>query len=122
MDLSWVWILSLVPSPLFKYHGANSFRTAILYASDYTSAADDAYVDNFLKTLTAKTDAAAKAANLYYPFVFLNDAGGWQKTLSLYGRGKSFPRLNAVANKYDPDGVFQTLDGGAFKLSLEGGK
>ena len=95
---------------------------AMLLASDYADAADDAYVTDFLKTLTADIDAKAKAAGLYYPFIFLNDAGGWQKTLSLYGQGKSFPRLQAVAKRYDPEEVFQRLDGGAFKVRDEGGK
>ena len=92
---------------------------AMLFASDYANASDDAYVDSFLKKLTATVDAKAKAAGLYYPFIFLNDAGGWQKTLSLYGKGKSFPRLQAIAEKYDPDQVFQKLDGGAYKIKDE---
>jgi len=59
---------------------------------------------------------------LYYPFVFLNDAGAGQKTLSLYGKGESFQKLVEVSRKYDPSGVFQNLDAGAFKISQEGGK
>ena len=70
----------------------------------------------------SKIKSAAQKQNLYYPFIFLNDAGGAQKTLSLYGKGKSFQRLEQVAKKWDPQGVFQTLDAGAFKLSQEGEK
>ena len=91
----------------------------MLFASDYANASDDAYVNSFLRNLTTTVDTKAKAAGLYYPFIFLNDAGEWQKTLSLYGKGKSFPRLQAIAKKYDPDEVFQRLDGGAYKISKE---
>lgn len=91
----------------------------MLFSSDYTSPADDPYVSKFLADLTAVVEAKAKAANLYYPFKFLNDAGGEQKPIVLYGKGKSLPKLRAIAKIYDRSGVFQNLASGAFKLSQQ---
>jgi len=53
---------------------------------------------------------------LYYPYIFLNDAGSGQLPLSLYGDGQSLPKMKAIAQKYDPDDIFQNLASGAFKL------
>ena len=89
---------------------------AILLAAAWSSASDDAYLLNFLISLVESIDSASKAAGLYYPYIFLNDAGIGQSPFPLYGDGESLPRMKVVAQKYDPDGVFQHLASGAFKL------
>lgn len=89
---------------------------AILLAAAWPSASDDAYLLNFITSLVQSIDLASKAACLYYPYIFLNDAGVGQSPFPLYGDGESLPRMKAIAQQYDPDGVFQNLASGAFKL------
>ncbi|KAI9787987.1 MAG: hypothetical protein M1816_007291 [Peltula sp. TS41687] len=90
---------------------------AVLVAATWTTAADDAYLLNYLSTLVERLDAASKAAGMYYPFIFLNDAGQGQRPFDLYGAGTSLPRMRAVSARYDPSAVFQRQAAGAFKLS-----
>lgn len=85
----------------------------------WDNPADDAYINNWAANLISTIETQAKAAGLYYPFIFLNDAGPGQKPLGLYGKGKSLPKLKTTAKKYDPNGVFQTLSGNAFKLATQ---
>jgi hypothetical protein len=94
----------------------------LLLATDYPLSSDDAFVDKFLKELVATLEHRSRSEGLYYPFIYLNDAGGWQKTLSYYGKGKSLSRLQEIARKYDPAGILQKNNGGAFKLSMESSK
>jgi len=87
-----------------------------LLAAAWTSESDDDYLLNFLKSLVESIDSTSKVAGLYYPFIFLNDAGIGQSPFPLYGSGDSLPKMRAIAKKYDPDGVIQNLASGAFKL------
>jgi len=87
-----------------------------LLAAAWSSESDDAYLLNFLTSLVQSIDSASKAEGLYYPYIFLNDAGKGQWPFPLYGDGRSLPKMKAIAQKYDPDGVFQHLASGAFRL------
>ena len=44
---------------------------------------------------------------MYYPWLFLNDAGITQDPIATYGYGASLPRMREVATRYDPGRVFQ---------------
>ena len=59
-------------------------------------------VNEFANQCIANTDAAAKSAGLYYPFVYLNDALGSesQKVFELYGGGNSLPKMQVIAKRY----------------------
>ncbi|KAL8708058.1 MAG: hypothetical protein Q9220_006990 [cf. Caloplaca sp. 1 TL-2023] len=92
---------------------------AMIINAAWENAADDAYVNGWAKDLFTTVEAQAKTAGYYYPFIFLNDAQADQKVLALYGNGTSLPKLKTVAQRFDPNGVFQTLDGGAFKVSQQ---
>ncbi|KAL8776197.1 MAG: hypothetical protein Q9203_006507 [Teloschistes exilis] len=91
-----------------------SFHIALCYAF-WDDEKLDARVQNYLETLIKNLDAISKKKGLYYPFTFLNDAGGTQNPFATYGYGKSLPKMKAIAKKYDPKGVFQRLVPG-FKL------
>jgi hypothetical protein len=78
-------------------------------------AADDDKIAQWSKTALARLEAEAKKLDILYPFTFLNDGGYTQNPIATYGKGKSLPKLQAIAKKYDPKGVFQTLVPG-FKL------
>ncbi|KAI4117547.1 MAG: hypothetical protein LQ345_002248 [Seirophora villosa] len=85
----------------------------------WNNAADDAYVNAWCKDFLDTVDARGRTAGYYYDFIFLNDAANGQKVLSKYGKGASLPRLRRIAQRYDPQTVFQRLDGGSFKVSTQ---
>jgi hypothetical protein len=59
---------------------------------------------------------AAKAAGAYNPYIDLNHAASWQDPIASYGDGiQAF--LRRTAGKYDPQGVFQRLCPGGFKVN-----
>ncbi|KAL8725757.1 MAG: hypothetical protein Q9166_007157 [cf. Caloplaca sp. 2 TL-2023] len=89
---------------------------AILLASAWSHSTDDKYILDSLISLIASIDTASRAANFYYPFIFLNDAGEGQEPLKLYGGGQSLGRMRRVQRKYDPQGVYKQLAAGAFKM------
>lgn len=57
----------------------------------------------------------AKKNKQYFPFVYVNYAGSNQDPICGYGT-KNVAYLKKIAQKYDPNGVFQTLLPGGFKL------
>lgn len=59
----------------------------------------------------------AEERNLYHPFLFANYAGPFQDVVNSYG-DSSVRFLSEVADKYDPEHVFQRLQPGGFKLGI----
>ncbi len=90
---------------------------ALIYA-EYPSASSDAVVQQFLHTSIASLSADAKATNLFYPWIFLNQADANQDPIATYGYGVSKAKMLAIARKYDPRGIFQKNVPG-FKLTGE---
>ncbi|KAL2837983.1 FAD-binding domain-containing protein [Aspergillus pseudodeflectus] len=62
-----------------------------------------------------KIRAEAVTRGVHVPFEFLNYAFSQQDPIGSYG-GESGERLREVSRKYDPEGVFQKLVPGGFKL------
>ena len=78
------------------------FLSALIY-SQWDNVADDEMVVNFSKKTTAAIDTKSKAAGLFYPFIYLNDAGGtggYENVFQYYGGGKSLPKMRKIAQKY----------------------
>jgi hypothetical protein len=67
---------------------------------------------NFLN----RVNAQAHNMGLEEPFLYMNYASQFQDVIHSYGSA-NLNRLQAVAKKYDPDEIFQTLQSGYFKLS-----
>ncbi|EED16129.1 conserved hypothetical protein [Talaromyces stipitatus ATCC 10500] len=59
----------------------------------------------------------AQARGLYHQFLFANYAGPFQDVIGSYGE-KSVNFLRRVADKYDPDHVFELLKPGGFKINF----
>lgn len=84
----------------------------------WSKTSDDQFMMQFATSVLAAVDQQAKAQNISYPFLFLNDAAAGQDIFASYGKGKSLPRLRRIRGKYDPDGVFQNLQPGGFKVGV----
>ena len=82
----------------------------------WSSPADDATVQNIASDFIARLDKASKAAGLYYPFRYMNDAMRGQEIFKLYGGGKSLPKLRSIQKKYDQDGILTKYENSGFKL------
>ena len=115
-------------------------QKVVLYGANWEDAKDDDTVFNFIQFAIDTLDQRAKIADMYYDFVWLNDAAPFQKkqVFLKYGGGRNYPKLKQIARKYgefqhlvvhatfhiawlielgsDPYGVFQKLLPGGFKL------
>ncbi|KAH9885516.1 FAD-binding domain-containing protein [Xylariomycetidae sp. FL2044] len=68
-----------------------------------------------LRDMVAAMEAAARARGLLHPFRYMGYASQFQDPIAGYGAA-NVARLRAVARQYDPEGVFQRLHPGYFKL------
>ena len=82
---------------------------------------NDAY-DNVVKKITRqaieKIDAYAVANNTSHPYRYLNYCAEWQKPFDGYGEA-NLKFLQSVSKKYDPEGLFQKVCVGGFKLGIK---
>ncbi len=62
------------------------------------------------------SEGIAKKHNAFSPFLYINYAAPFQDPLCGYG-AESVKFLKETAVKYDPEGVFQKLMPGGFKVS-----
>jgi hypothetical protein len=69
----------------------------------------------------AELDEFAKSVDADNPWIYLDYAFKTQNPLASYGE-ENLQKMNEVAKKYDPEGVFQTMVPGGFKLSRAGGQ
>ncbi|AEO70940.1 uncharacterized protein THITE_114425 [Thermothielavioides terrestris NRRL 8126] len=83
---------------------------------DWQSAQDDDLVRSVSVDTTEKWAQLAVERDIGIPFLYMNDAARDQNPLASYG-SESLAKLKAVAKKYDPRHVFQTLQNGGFLLS-----
>ncbi|KNG90990.1 hypothetical protein ANOM_000680 [Aspergillus nomiae NRRL 13137] len=87
-----------------------------LVVADWNDPADGDRVRQAMRRIVDAAEATAKANGTYLPYQYCNYAARDQDPLASYG-AENVARLKAVASKYDPDGVFQTLQSGGWLLS-----
>jgi hypothetical protein len=73
---------------------------AVQIESMWADPAYDQRFADFAYSIVAEIDEKAKAAGLYYPFNYINDAGFNQSIFTLYGGGKSLPKMRKIATLY----------------------
>ena len=78
-------------------------------------AADDESVHDATKGVLERIEDVTKEEGVYLPYQFMNDASYDQDVIGHYG-SENVDKLWAVSEKYDPEGVFQRLVPGGFKL------
>ena len=68
---------------------------------EWVDESDDA---QFAQDVLGQLDQRSKKAGLYYPFIYINDAGMGENPFALYGNGTSLPRMRTTRQRYDPTG------------------
>ncbi|KAG6161586.1 hypothetical protein E4U11_003316 [Claviceps purpurea] len=81
----------------------------------WSNAADDARILPCVESMIDRFRAAAQKMGLDHPFLYQNYASQKQNVFEGYGRA-NLERLRTVSHKYDPEGVWQKLQPGYFKL------
>ncbi|CAJ2505118.1 Uu.00g125120.m01.CDS01 [Anthostomella pinea] len=77
---------------------------------------DDTAVLTAYHNFVTRVEEKSRARNLFHPFLYMNYASQWQDPIASYG-AENKARLLEVSKKYDPEGVFQKLHPGYFKLA-----
>ncbi|KAL4954364.1 hypothetical protein BDW69DRAFT_205259 [Aspergillus filifer] len=92
-------------------------QSMIMVAWDYSwnDADDDDLFYGLVRSAREELDQYAQKIGGYNEYVYLNYAGGGQDPLRGYGKD-NLEFLRDVTEKYDPNGVFQSLVPGGFKL------
>lgn len=103
------------------YFGVLCITNRVLFSVDllwfiWDDAEDTPLFDWIGKTFVDELDGFARSVGGDSPFVYLNYAAESQDPLRGYGE-ENLAFLKAVAEKYDPLGVFQTQVPGGFKVS-----
>ncbi|KAF4583276.1 6-hydroxy-D-nicotine oxidase [Ophiocordyceps camponoti-floridani] len=75
----------------------------------------DSYVEKSSAALIEQIDELSRQGSLFRGFRYMNYAGRDQNVFASYGN-RSLGRLKAIAERWDPDGVFRDLWKGYFKL------
>ncbi|KAI0454856.1 hypothetical protein F5B21DRAFT_524224 [Xylaria acuta] len=83
----------------------------------WDNAAGDVAANRLAQRIVRTIERRTQALGLYYPFIYLNDAGPSQRPFETYGGGRSLPKLLAIREKYDQDGFLQNFLGHGFRLN-----
>jgi FAD/FMN-containing dehydrogenase len=82
----------------------------------WTNAADDTRILQANQRIVDRTVALAQSMGLSEDYIYMNYASQYQDVIASYGATNK-AKLKTIASKYDPSGVFQTLEPGYFKLN-----
>ncbi|KAJ3496559.1 hypothetical protein NLG97_g2572 [Lecanicillium saksenae] len=123
------WQVTFQPLPAAwnnqtRAKGGNSLGTDRIEGNSFVMLVTAMWPDNSLSAVTQSAletmqqiiDYYANSRHLKRDLVYLNYAGEAQSPLLSYGK-ENVKVLAQTAKKYDPDGVFQRLVPGGFKLS-----
>ena len=87
----------------------------VLVSASWTHKEDDQNVHESAEDLISKIETRAKELGVYNKYKYMNYAGSRQDPISGYGKeNKQF--LQDVSTKYDPQGIFQKVCIGGFKV------
>lgn len=82
---------------------------------DWTNVADDEVVRAVPIAVMEAWKEKSKQRALDVPYLFMNDASRDQNPIASYGAANVL-KLKEIAEKYDPERVFQDLQSGGFLL------
>ena len=89
----------------------------LIIACGWALEADDTMVLATSAKFLDEVEKMAARKGLLKTFLYLNDAAKDQRPIDSYGH-ENVQKLKRISREYDPDGVFQTLVKGGFKLRL----
>lgn len=81
----------------------------------WSSELDTPVMTNFIRRVTTRFRRRAEELGMFHPYLFQNHAYEEQNVFSGYGEA-NLQRLRRIRREVDPDGVFQVLQPGFFKL------
>lgn len=81
----------------------------------WSSASDEIRIKTAAQNIVSRINATAYAQGMGVPFLYQNYAALEQDVFGSYGK-ENLEKLKAVSRKYDPAGVWQTLQPGYFKI------
>jgi hypothetical protein len=84
--------------------------------ADWKHEKDEVRVRSACREICEAAETTAKRNGTDIPFVYANYASRDQNPLASYGEA-NLAKLKEIAGKYDPQGVFQTLQNGGWLLS-----
>ncbi|KAF2026435.1 FAD binding domain protein [Setomelanomma holmii] len=87
----------------------------VLMPSAWCDEKDDEVVMSMVKKIFDLAITEGKRRELYVDYIYMNYASAHQDVLKGYGE-ENYNQLKAIAEKYDPEGVFQKLRSGYFKF------
>jgi len=99
--------------------GFDRFNETVVLFQTYLAwngASQDKFFQSQGDWLISELSTYAKSIGKSNPFIYLDYAYKTQKPLVSYG-AKNVAKIRAAAKKYDPNGVFQTMVPGGFKIS-----
>ncbi|KAL5000235.1 hypothetical protein BDV10DRAFT_183558 [Aspergillus recurvatus] len=82
----------------------------------WNTASEDDTIYRFINDFFSNVTAEAESRGLDNEFIYMNYASHFQDVIPSYGADNR-AKLQEIASKYDPAGVFQTLQPGHFKLT-----
>jgi hypothetical protein len=85
----------------------------------WKGAEKDATFEDAQRAFVAEVEAFAKNKGRSHPYIYLPYAFHDQQPLESYG-AVNVDKIRAAARKHDPEGVFQTMVPGGFKISRVG--
>jgi len=107
--------LSTVRPPSFS-HPSHKLTTPVINVDfSWSLASDDTRILAAARNIVARANATAYAQGLGFPYLYENYAALEQPVFPSYGAA-NYAKLQAVSKKYDPSGVWQTLQPGYFKV------
>ncbi|PYH40334.1 FAD-binding oxidoreductase [Aspergillus saccharolyticus JOP 1030-1] len=97
--------------------GLNASEIYLCYAEvvEWIGSAYDEVVGAWVVETTELINNATDAVGLYDPFNYMGDAAWFQDIYGGYG-AENVAKLQEIASAYDPEGVFQTLMPGGYKI------
>ncbi|KAF1940310.1 FAD binding domain-containing protein [Clathrospora elynae] len=96
------------------FDAAGSPIHIIQLACSWNNTRDDNTVYKVMSDIIQAIKTESEALGVQNDYVYMNYASQFQDVIASYGTSKS--KLKAIARKYDPKNVFQTLQPGYFRL------
>lgn len=87
----------------------------LLLSVTWHDPAHDTILTNAAYATLAEIERKSRELKTHNPYIYLNYAGQRQDVFAGYG-AVNIVKMKALSKKYDPNGVFQRLVPGGFKL------